>query len=287
MHVSGNLEKMQVSLLPVNNNDALASVSSNLAQYQLRLGDQAYELNPLLGKTVRLEYSGSIHCVNCGRRTKKSFNQGHCYPCFQKLARCDNCMVKPETCHFEHGTCREPEWAKTFCFSDHIVYLANSSGLKVGITRKNQIPTRWIDQGAIQAIPLVRVSDRKLSGLVESFLAQDLADKTNWRAMLKGQVAPIDMLAERRNFEDKVIDHIINELEIDDFSRYSLMNTEAIDIDYPVLAYPNKVTSFNFDKTPLVEGQLMGIKGQYLILDTGVINLRKFGGYHIEFSVID
>lgn len=285
MQVSGNLEKMQVSLLPASSLPTSSS-PANLAQYHLRLDDQAYELNPLLGKTVRLEYSGSINCVNCGRRTKKSFNQGHCYPCFLKLARCDNCIVKPETCHFEHGTCREPEWAEAFCFSDHIVYLANSSGLKVGITRKNQIPTRWIDQGAIQAIPLVRVSDRKLSGLVETFLAQDLADKTNWRAMLKGQVDPIDMQAERRKLEERVMDHIINDLEIEDFNRYSLLSTDAIDIDYPVLQYPTKVTSFNFDKTPVVEGQLMGIKGQYLILDTGVINLRKFGGYHIEFATL-
>lgn len=281
MQVSGNLEKMRVSL------GDESSETPNLAQYQLRLDDQSYDLNPLLGKTIRMEYSGLINCVNCDRRVKKSFNQGHCYPCFTKLARCDTCIIKPETCHFDQGTCREPVWAEEFCFSDHIVYLANSSGLKVGITRVNQIPTRWIDQGAIQAIPLIRVSDRKLSGLVEIFLAQTLADKTNWRAMLKGQVDRIDMLVERDKLEESVIDHINNKLDIFEFNRYSLINSGAIDIGYPVLEYPTKVTSFNFDKTPVVEGQLMGIKGQYLILDTGVINLRKFGGYHIEFSTKD
>jgi hypothetical protein len=65
--------------------------------------------------------------------------------------------MKPETCHYHLGTCREPDWAQNHCFRPHIVYLANSSGVKVGITRKTQIPTRWLDQGASQALPIFEV----------------------------------------------------------------------------------------------------------------------------------
>lgn len=279
MKVSGNLEKMHAQLGDEGSGEGLSNV-----RYQLRLSDQSYDLNAVIGQQVRLEYLGQINCTNCNRKSKKSFSQGYCYPCFIKLARCDTCMIKPETCHFEEGTCREPEWAESFCFNDHIVYLANSSGLKVGITRATQIPTRWIDQGAIQAIPLVRVSDRRLSGLVEVHLAQELADKTNWRAMLKGQVDILDMHAEREKLIGRVENYINNDLQITEINRYSMIDTDEINIRYPVLEYPLKVVSFNFDKTPVVEGQLRGIKGQYLILDTGVINLRKFGGYQIEFS---
>lgn len=273
MKASGNLQKMRVQLV------------DNQAQYELRLNDECYPLNSLVGEQIKLEYAGQINCIHCGRKSKKSFSQGYCYPCFTKLAQCDTCIIKPETCHYDQGTCREPDWAQNFCFQDHIVYLANSSGLKVGITRVDQVPTRWIDQGAIQAIPLVRVSDRKLSGLVETFLAEDIADKTNWRAMLKGQVDPIDLEAERRKLTMKIEYYINDELQIHEINRYSVINSAPVEINYPVEEYPSKVTSFNFDKTPLVEGQLKGIKGQYLILDTGVINLRKFGGYNIEFSV--
>lgn len=272
MQAIGQLSKMHTSL------------EEGLVQYSLRIDEQLHPLNAHLGKQIRLEYLGQIHCIHCGRKTKKSFSQGYCYPCFTRLARCDNCIIKPETCHHDAGTCREPDWAETFCFQDHIVYLANSSGLKVGITRIDQVPTRWMDQGAIQAIPMVRVSDRKLSGLVESFLAQDMADKTNWRAMLKGQVAPIDLEKERQKLIMKIEFYINNELQLYEINRYSILESAAIDIRYPVMEYPIKVTSLNFDKNPLVEGTLNGIKGQYLILDTGVINLRKFGGYQIEFS---
>jgi len=269
---SGNLEKMRVQLV------------DNQAQYELRLSGECYPLNPFIGQRVKLEYLGQINCIHCGRKSKKSFSQGYCYPCFTRLAQCDTCIIKPETCHYDQGTCREPEWAQQFCFQDHIVYLANSSGLKVGITRVDQVPTRWIDQGAIQAIPLVRVSDRKLSGLIETFLAEDIADKTNWRAMLKGQVDPIDLETERKKLTMKIEYYINNELQIHEINRYSIIKSDPLEINYPVTEYPTKVTSFNFDKTSVVEGMLKGIKGQYLILDAGVINLRKFGGYNIEFS---
>jgi hypothetical protein len=253
--------------------------------YQLPVGDETIALNPLLGKTIKLAYSGLINCIHCGRKSNKSFNQGFCYPCFKKLAQCDSCIVSPEKCHYDAGTCREPEWGESHCMQDHFVYLANSSGIKVGITRGTQIPTRWIDQGAIQALPIFRVSNRLQSGLVEVVFKDYVADKTNWRRMLKGEVDTLDLAAERdrllaecqQAISDLQDQHGINAIE-------SIGDGELVSIDYPVLEHPSKVSSLNFDKNPIVEGTLMGIKGQYLMLDTGVINIRKFAGYHINFT---
>lgn len=255
-------------------------------KYRLLVGDTEIVLNDLIGQRVQLQYAGVITCSHCGRKTKKSFNQGFCYPCFQTLAQCDSCIVSPERCHFDAGTCREPEWAQNHCMQPHIIYLANSSGIKVGITRGTQIPTRWIDQGAVQALPILGVQTRQQSGLVETMFKQHVADKTNWRAMLKGEVDTIDLIAERDRLLD-ICAQPLNELQ----QRFGvqaiqlLPSAEAITIVYPVQQHPTKVVSLDLEKTPQIEGRLMGVKGQYLILDTGVINIRKFGAYHVSFSV--
>lgn len=273
MSASGPLRKMR--------SDLGATVN-----YRLPIGDAEIALNDLIGRRVRLQFDGAITCMHCSRKTKKSFNQGFCYPCFQKLAQCDSCIVSPEKCHFEVGTCREPEWAQQHCMQPHVVYLANSSGVKVGITRGSQIPTRWIDQGAVQALPILGVQTRQQSGLVETMFKQHVADKTNWRAMLKGEVNIIDLIAERDRLLD-VCAQPLRELQ----QRFGvqaiqlLPNAEAITIEYPVQQHPAKVVSLDLEKTPQIEGLLMGVKGQYLMLDTGVINIRKFGAYHVSFSV--
>lgn len=253
--------------------------------YQLSLGESRIEMNQYLGRPVRLSYLGQINCCHCGRKTKKSFAQGYCYPCFAKLPQCDRCIMSPEKCHFHLGTCRDPQWGEQFCFQSHYIYLANSSGVKVGITRGTQVPTRWIDQGAIQALPILKVDSRYQSGLIERIFAEHVSDKTNWRAMLKGQVDPLDLLAERnRLFElcQQELTAVEREFGIQAIQR--LPDAQVTSIHYPVLNYPQKVSTHNLDKTPVVEGVLQGIKGQYLILDTGVINIRKFGSYQVEFS---
>lgn len=269
---TGQLRKMRVELT--------APVS-----YQLRVGETDIDLNSLLGRSIALQFTGVINCLHCGRKTKKSFSQGFCYPCFQSLAQCDSCIVAPERCHWEAGTCREPTWAEAHCHQPHIVYLANSSGIKAGITRGTQVPTRWIDQGAVQALPILGVQTRQQSGLVEIMLKQHVADKTNWRAMLKGQVDEIDLRAQR----DRLLEVCRNELEQlqQRFGIHAiqvLSDAESVEISYPVLQHPDKIVSLDFDKTPHVAGKLLGIKGQYLMLDTGVINIRKFGAYHVQVS---
>ena len=192
------------------------------------------------------------------------------------------CIMKPETCHYHEGTCREPEWADSHCMQEHVVYLANSSGIKVGITRGDQVPTRWIDQGASQAIEVFRVRNRYHSGLIEVILKQQVNDRTDWRRMLKGPPEPLDMVALREQVTAAAMPHIeALGKELDGFE-LERRQTDPVEIDYPVETYPEKVASLNFDTQPEVSGALMGIKGQYLILDTGVINIRKFGGYEIE-----
>lgn len=252
-------------------------------QYRLPVGEQQVDINALLGRQVQLHYTGQINCVACERLTRKSFGQGYCYPCFQKLAQCDSCIVSPEKCHYDQGTCREPEWGETHCMTEHIVYLANSSGLKVGITRASQVPTRWMDQGAVQALPILRVATRQLSGLVEVVFKQYAADKTNWRKMLKNEVDELELAAERDRLFDMASADIAQLQQQFGLQAVQLVtDAESVEIAYPVLAYPSKVSSFNLDKNPEAGGKLMGIKGQYLMFDSGVINLRKYTGYQLR-----
>ena len=254
-------------------------------QYAFRLDEQRLPVNPLLGQHLQIEFLGAIHCQHCGRKTKKSFSQGYCYPCFTKLAQCDSCIMSPERCHYAAGTCREPAWGEQFCMTDHIVYLANSSGIKVGITRASQIPTRWIDQGASQALPILRVATRQQSGLVEDLLRAEVSDRTNWRAMLKGEAEPLDLPAVR----DRLLANFaegLGQLQ-QQFGLQALQilhDAQPVDISYPVSDYPNKIVSHDLEKTPIVEGKLLGIKGQYLMLDSGVIKLRKYTAYQVAIS---
>jgi hypothetical protein len=245
--------------------------------YALELGGVHFDLTYLVGQDIGLIYTGKIVCANCGKLTKKSYGQGFCYPCTTKLAACDLCIVKPETCHFSKGTCREPEWGKTHCMQAHVVYLANSSGLKVGITRRTQVPTRWIDQGATSALPILEVDSRLDSGLIEVLFKKYIADKTDWRKMLKGAPSQVDLLAEKVRLLELVKDELT-------LLPHRVLEEEVWHFEYPVQQYPEKVSSLSFDKTPEIKGRLLGIKGQYLILDIGVLNVRAHTGYEVTLE---
>ena len=267
---SGHIAKMKTTL-------------NSPVTYALPVNDGFVDMNPLLGEKITLTYNGNICCQHCGKKTKKSYAQGYCYHCMITLAQCDSCIMSPEKCHYAAGTCREPEWGDTHCMIDHIVYLANSSGIKVGITRHSQVPTRWIDQGAVQAIPVFRTSSRYLSGLVEVIFKQHIADKTDWRKMLRNDNGHIDLAAERERLFIETREEIA--LLIQQHGINSIQHIDDADITtitYPVIEYPVKVSSLDFDKTPTITGQLMGIKGQYLMLDCGVLNLRKYTSYHLD-----
>jgi len=253
--------------------------------YTLPIGDERVALNPLLGRTIGIRHSGNIHCVACGRKTAKSFNQGHCFPCFRRLASCDACIVRPERCHYHLGTCREPAWGEANCMRSHVVYLANSSGVKVGITRESQVPTRWIDQGAAQALAIARVASRRLAGLMEVVFKEHVSDRTDWRRMLKGEPEAVDLAASRDSLFTRCDESLTGLTDEHDRAHPELIaNGESLAFRYPVLEYPANVTAINLDKNPQAQGTLLGIKGQYLILDTGVLNVRKYGGYEITIS---
>lgn len=271
----GQLSKMQ-AILPADGR----------AQYQLSLGNSQVAMHELIGQPLQFSYAGAIHCQNCQRKTNKSYSGGFCFPCSQKLAQCDLCFMKPEICHFDKGTCREPDWGLSVCMQDHIVYLANSSGLKVGITRIGQVPTRWLDQGATQAVPIFRVKSRYQSGLVEVLFKQHVSDRTDWRKMLKGDAEPLDLPAQRdRLMQEFAADIAALQAQFEPGAITPLPAENMLSIQYPVAQYPDKIKALNFDKTPQIEGVLQGIKGQYLLLDSGVLNIRKFAGYQVALNL--
>jgi hypothetical protein len=273
-YIAGRLEKLRVHAV------------AREAHYAFHLSGAELPLNALIGRQIALVFEGHIQCIACGRATRKSYSQGYCYPCAQQLPECDLCIVNPSTCHFDRGTCRDAVWAASHCHQDHVVYLANTSGLKVGITRVSQMPTRWLDQGATQALAILRARTRHHSGMLEALLREHVADRTDWRRMLKGDAAPMDLHRER----DRLLDACAEGLDelrarFGDDAFLPMAEAQEHRFAYPVAEYPQKVLALGFDKTPRVEGTLLGIKGQYLILDTGVLNVRKHTGYQVKVAV--
>ncbi len=276
--LTGQLHKMAgIAAEPIQYNFVL--------KYEGALIDGLVPVNEYLGQKLSLTFTGKINCINCNRLITKTYQQGYCFPCAKKLAANDMCILKPESCHFHLGTCREPEWGVRHCFIPHIVYLANSSGLKVGITRETQMPTRWIDQGAVQALPILRVQSRYQAGLIEVAIAKLISDKTDWRKMLRGNNDKIDMFAKRDEIFSKIA-MVIQEIAAKfKFGDIEILTAEPVqEFNYPVLLYPDKIASLDFDKTPQISDILQGIKGQYLLFNSGVINLRKYTGYEISID---
>lgn len=257
--VQGILLKMQVDL-------------GEKVHYTLRLGADDIDMNSLLGKQIAMNFLDTINCVRCGRVTRKSFAQGYCYPCFTTAPETSECVLRPELCQAHEGISRDMQWSEQHCLQDHIVYLALSSGLKVGVTRSSQVPTRWIDQGAWKAIMLARTPNRHLAGLIEVELKAHMSDRTNWRNMLTNKLAfDIDLHSEKERAGKLLQESLL---------QYLIPDNAVTEINYPVQKYPEKVKSRGFDKEKFIEGVLSGIKGQYLIFEDGsVLNIRKHGGY--------
>lgn len=244
--------------------------------YKIQLGADEIKLNELLGQKLSIRFDGQINCVACGRLTKKAFGQGFCYPCFANSPQNAECILRPEVCEGHLGKGRDPEWEQLHHVQPHYVYLALSSGLKVGITRGTQIPTRWIDQGATSAIILAEVPYRQLSGLIEVALKPFYNDKTNWQRMLKNEVLQDDLFQKKQEARN----HLPSELQ-----QYVNDDPHIWNLTYPSLDTPSKVKSVRLDSQPQLEGVLTGIKGQYLILDNvNVINIRNHAGFFITMT---
>jgi len=264
MTYEGVLTKMQTEI-------------GNPIQYYLVFENSFLNVNQLLGKEFEISFQG-YQCLNCGKK-KKIFRQGFCYDCFMGSAAAGDWIMKPElsTAHLDIED-RDLEYEKKVQLQPHIVYLALSSEVKVGVTRKTQVPTRWIDQGAIQAIPIVEVPNRYLAGITEVALKNHYADKTNWQKMLKGEIPSVDIIKERQSLKELIPS------EVQEF--YDVNQNNVYDLHYPVLHYPKKVASLNLDKSPHYTGKLSGIKGQYLMFEDGtVFNIRTFEGYVVKISL--
>jgi hypothetical protein len=269
MASTGNLRKMN------------AYIENDAVHYVLRLFNPEKEvlheidMNALIGKEISMKFSGKINCISCGVDTKKSFGQGFCYKCFVSAPEASECVLKPELCRAHLGEGRDVEWEEANHNQPHFVYLAVSDVVKVGITRATQIPTRWIDQGAAYAIRLAEVPNRYTAGVIEVALKDQFTDRTNWRKMLKNEIdSEIDLVETKWELE---------ELLPNDLSDYMTEDDEIIHLNYPVISFPEKVKSMSFDSESIITGKLMGIKGQYLLLDNDrVLNLRKHNGYEIS-----
>ena len=250
---------------------------SSPIRYELMFGENLVCMNDFIKKYIVLKYENEISCIDCSRKTNKSFAQGFCYPCFLNSPLTSECILRPERCQAHNANqksvCaeRDLEWAQNNCLQEQYVYLAISSGIKVGVTRSTQIPTRWIDQGASSAVKFARTPNRYLAGIIEVLLKEYVSDKTSWQKMLKNDIVNSDLL----DMKKKLSNHLTKEL------KQYIDNDDTIhEFNYPVIDYPTKVKSVNFDKHTNIEGRLWGIKGQYLIFDDGrVFNVRRHNGY--------
>lgn len=234
-------------------------------------------LNDLIGKKICITFFDEIRCVDCGKITKKSFSGGSCFSCFMALPSNDFCILKPSECHFHKGTCRDEEWGKKYCFQKHIVYLANSTGIKVGITKENPTSKRWVDQGAIAGFPLLEVSSRLESGLLELEIAKHIPDKSSWQKLISEDSEFIDL--------EKKSSEILNLLDFKKFEfKPVVLKSKVTQINYPIQSYPKKKKSLKPDFKEPIEGELIGIKGQYLLFSMGGMNIRSLAGYKVKIN---
>lgn len=265
----------------------LAVEDTHPASYSLYLADETINANALIGRRVEIAFQDRITCRHCGEDTARSYGGGHCYTCFKTLARCDLCVVSPDRCHYFQGTCREPEWGEGFCMQPHRVYLANSAGLKVGITKPDHLPTRWLDQGATQALVVMATQTRQQAGLVEAALSRIVRDRTDWRALVTRDAPEIDL----GSAWDQLARSAAAPLEALE-RRFPGALDRAVDekvrtFAYPIAAYPRRAERLTFDGPGLVSGELVGIKGQYLLFESGVFNVRQYTSYHVEVRLTD
>ncbi|MBD1259550.1 DUF2797 domain-containing protein [Maribacter polysiphoniae] len=245
-------------------------------QYYMLFKDNFLNVNQVLNREIQIDFI-KYECLNCGRDLP-IFRQGFCKSCFFETPSAGDWIMRPElsTAHLNKED-RDLAYEKKAQLQPHIVYLANSSNIKVGVTRKSQVPTRWIDQGAHEAIEIVEVPNRYLAGITEVALKDHIGDKTNWRKMLTNNVDDEDLITWR----NKLRPYIPEEA-----AQYFIENNHETHMAFPVLEYPEKVKSLNLTKTPSYKGILTGIKGQYLLFkDNTVFNVRGSEGYYVSISI--
>ena len=247
-------------------------------QYYLILESNFVNVNQLLDKNVTLKFL-KYQCLNCGL-DRPIFRQGFCKSCFFEVPQAADWIMRPELskAHLDQED-RDLEFEKKVQIQPHVVYLANSSNVKVGVTRKSQVPTRWIDQGAHEAIEIVEVPNRYLAGITEVALKDHISDKTNWRTLIKNEIKDEDLVAWRNKLKQFIPEEA---------KPYYIENNSETNLEFPVLQYPIKPKSLNLEKAIEYTGVLKGIKGQYLIFeDQTVFNIRGNEGLYIGISILN
>lgn len=251
--------------------------------YSLLYGDTKLDLTGAVGRHIKLSHTGKFACCYCGRSIKKTYHGGYCFPCMQNLARCDLCVVKPELCHFHLGTCREPEWGLNHCMKPHILYASYTSGLKVGLTRKERLKNRWLEQGALGAVALLELNSRYHAGLIESHMAASIADKTNWRKMLAQETLPENVWIQNK---EHILDLMGKALfaHTDKVTDYKLIEPKWFDLAIDVVV-PQKIKSIKPKLDEPIEGVLKAFRGHYMVFDEAVVNMRSLVGYELNITI--
>ena len=250
--------------------------NSHIVQYYLDLGSDFINMNQLLNRNLEIAFV-KYRCMNC-HIEKEIYRQGFCKNCFFDIPSAGDWIMRPELSKAHLGEeDRDLAYEKSVQLQPHIVYLANSSNVKVGVTRKQQVPTRWIDQGAHEAIEIVEVPNRYLAGITEVALKDHVADKTNWRKMLKNDIEDVDL----KSWQHKLKAFIPEEAQ-----EYFIENNSLTQINFPVHQYPETPKSLNIAKEKSYTGKLVGIKGQYLIFeDQKVFNIRSNEGIVVRLTI--
>lgn len=255
----------------------MTTENTEQVQYYLNTTSHVLNLNQFLNKKITINFDG-YQCLSCSKE-KKIYRQGHCYECFYQQPSVADWVMKPELSKAHLGIeDRDLAYEEKAQLQPHIVYLALSSDVKVGVTRKTQVPTRWIDQGANKAIPFVEVPNRYLAGITEVALKAFVSDKTSWQKMLKNNVVDKDLIKVKHELKQ----HLPEETK-----EYYVDEDVVLELNYPVEEYPTTVKSLNLEKENSYEGVLKGIKGQYLIFEGGkVFNVRSNEGYKVILEIV-
>lgn len=250
--------------------------NGNPIRYYLNLQDDYLDINQQIGKKIKI-YHDHNACLNCGSDLI-IYRMGYCKTCFYTVPEANENIIRPELSKAHLGIAeRDLEWEMAFQLQPHVVYLAVSSDLKVGVTRANQMFTRWIDQGASYAAVLAKTGNRYEAGMIEVALKNHIADKTSYQKMLRNEVPQIDLLHQKDFLKNYIPEEHV---------KFYVADETIYNLEYPVLNYPQKIKSLSLLKQREFTGKLIGVKGQYWIFEDGTAwNVRGHEGFYVRFEI--
>ena len=263
MHFQGVVKKMVTELsTPIN--------------YFIEFEDNFIHLNQFIDKLFKFECTG-YSCLSCSE-SQNLYRQGFCKSCFFESPLAGDWIMRPELskAHLNIAD-RDLDYEKKIQLQPHVVYLSNTGRIKVGVTRKSQIPYRWIDQGAHEAVELLQTPNRFLAGEAEVALKKYMSDKTNWRSMLKNERDSSNIKSSKDHAKNFIPSNLLH---------YFIDASNVLSIDFPVVEYPDNPKSIKLNKDSFFSGILKGVKGQYLIFEKNqVLNYRAHEGHIFKIEI--